>query len=72
LYGFIVPPPPPEPPLAPLRFGDAASEPPPPPPAEVIVVKPVPEIEEFEPLFPTNSSCYIASTTISNCYCNYC
>jgi len=37
-------PPPPEPPLAPT-----VNPPPPPPPAEVIVLKPEPDIELFEP-----------------------
>jgi hypothetical protein len=44
-------PPPPEPPFEPVQpFGVLPDlYPPPPPPAEVIVVKPEPDIEEFEP-----------------------
>ena len=38
-------PPPPEPPLAPAESLAPAA----PPPAEVIVVNPVPDIDEFEP-----------------------
>ena len=45
-------PPPPEPPFKPIGLPPGDVLPPPPPPAEVIVVKPVPEIEESEPLVP--------------------
>ena len=48
----VVEDPPPEPPVPPNSFGAFTSAPPAPPPVEVIVVKPEPEIEEFEPLFP--------------------
>jgi hypothetical protein len=47
------PPPPPEPPLNPGLLGETPE--PPPPPAEVIVVKPEPEIDEFEPLIPATA-----------------
>ena len=43
-------PPPPEPPS--FEAGLSPAPIPPPPPAEVIVVKPVPEIDESLPLFP--------------------
>ena len=48
----LLPPPPPEPPFKPAP----PPPPPPPPPAEVIVVKPEPEIEEFEPVLPSEES----------------
>ena len=45
-------PPPPEPPGRPAEFVRSPVVAPPPPPADVIVVNPVPDMDEFEPLFP--------------------